>query len=203
MPRPRRVVLYDRGCTEPPFLTQSWVIGAALARIRGQVDAVHGASSWREALAWLANEGREYGLAEVQFWGHGKWGRALIGGDAIDAARIREDADTRDQLREISASLAPGALWWWRTCETFGAASGHDFAQDFGERLGCRVAGHTFIIGPWQSGLHSLAPGCRPDWPQDEGLASGTPRSPRGALWSRAWRPRTIACLRMTIPDGW
>ena len=39
------------------------------------------------------------------------------------------------------------------------SAAGHDFARAWTDFFGSRAAGHTFIIGYWQSGLHTLAPG--------------------------------------------
>jgi hypothetical protein len=69
--------------------------------------------------------------------------------------------------------------------------------------FGCRVAGHTYTIGYWQSGLHSLVPGALPDWPLDEGLAAGAPRMPTRSLASSPDAPHTISCLVGEIPDGW
>jgi hypothetical protein len=93
-------------------------------------------------------------------------------------------------------------LWWFRTCETFGCEAGHDFARRWTRFFGCRAASHTYIIGPWQSGLHILEPGQSPDWPLDEGLAEGTPDSPEKALWSTPGKPNTIFCLTSRLPDG-
>jgi hypothetical protein len=94
-------------------------------------------------------------------------------------------------------------LWWFRTCETFGALPGQRFATELADFLGARVAGHTYIIGHVQSGLHTLRPGERPTWSEDEGLREGSPDEPRRAHWSRLRAPNTITCLRGTIPDGY
>ena len=99
--------------------------------------------------------------------------------------------------------LAPGALVWFRTCETFGGAAGHDFARAFTDFFGCRAAGHTFIIGYWQSGLHLLEPGQAPHWDASEGLAKGTPERPELAAWSAMGAPNTISCMTGRVPDGW
>ena len=85
---------------------------------------------------------------------------------------------------------------WFRTCETFGTRAGHDFAARIADYLGARVAGHTFVIGYRQSGLHALTPGMRPDWSVDEGVADGTSRA-RGSSF-RA--PRTITALTPRLP---
>ncbi|MGB1700273.1 MAG: hypothetical protein ACPHRO_09985, partial [Nannocystaceae bacterium] len=89
---------------------------------------------------------------------------------------------------------------WFRTCETFGAQPGHDFARHLAAHMGARVAGHTYIIGPLQSGLHLLAPGQRPAWSDSEGLAEGTPQAPLRARWSSISAPNTITCLRRSLP---
>jgi hypothetical protein len=179
-----RVVVFDRTC---PRLGRVWAAGARLYRALGWIDAACGVASWDEAIAWAAQ--RE--IRELQYWGHGKWGQVRAGDDALHA----------DNLARLSSlRFARDALVWLRTCETFGARAGHDFAARLAAALGVRVAGHTFIIGARQSGLHALAPGARPDWPLDEGLARGTPEAPVRARWS-SWRaPRTIHALVSRLP---
>lgn len=103
-------------------------------------------------------------------------------------------------LRE---KLAPDALIWFRTCETFGARAGIALAERLADFTGARVAGHTHIIGFHQSGLHGLSPGQRADWTEDEGLLEGTPGSPRRARRSAPWRANTITCLANTVPARW
>ncbi len=103
-------------------------------------------------------------------------------------------------LRE---KLAPGALIWFRTCETFGARAGIALAERLADFTGARVAGHTHIIGLHQSGLHGLAPGQRADWAEDEGLLEGTPESPQRARRSAPWRTNTITCFASSVPARW
>src|SRR6185437_12193271 len=98
-------------------------------------------------------------IAEVQYWGHGRWGRALVAEDVLDARALGAGHPLRRGLDALRERLAPGALLWFRTCETFGASPGIDFARRLSDHLGARVAGHTYIIGFHQSGLHGLAPG--------------------------------------------
>ncbi|MEO6419774.1 MAG: hypothetical protein ABIP39_10225, partial [Polyangiaceae bacterium] len=69
--------------------------------------------------------------------------------------------------------------------------------------LAARVAGHTFIIGFHQSGLHGLAPGMRADWSPEEGLAEGSAEEPKRAKWSTPRAPRTITCLAGQVPPAW
>jgi hypothetical protein len=140
----------------------------------------------------------------VQFWGHGRWGQARIGDDVLDAAALRPGHPLHERLVRLRARMLGGreGLWWFRTCETFGRAAGHAFAAAWTRFLGCRAAGHTYVIAGWQSGLHSLLPGEEPRWPLDEGLPPGDP-APATALRSHARAPNTISFLHGHIPDGY
>lgn len=194
-----RLVIYDRTCiTTRGWMTPVWATGAALFTGLARVDAAYGVASWDEAFAYLAAQ-REP-IDELQYWGHGKWGRAFVAEDRFDASALTE---RRAQLEALRERLSPGALVWFRTCETFGAKPGHDFAQRLADFLGVRVAGHTYIIGFHQSGLHGIAPGVAPDWSVDEGLARGTPDAPEEARWSRPWAPRTVTALSRGVPARW
>ncbi|HEY5925951.1 MAG TPA: DUF4347 domain-containing protein [Kofleriaceae bacterium] len=194
-----RVVVYDKTCVKSRGrLSPIWAAGARLYRGVGRIDAVHGVASWDEALTWLATHKEP--LREIQYWGHGKWGNALVGEDVFDATALTE---RRVQLEAVRERLAPNALVWFRTCQTFGAKRGIDFAERLGDFLGARVAGHTYIIAFHQSGLRALAPGSRADWAPDEGLREGTPDDPQRAKWSRPWLPRTITALTGAIPANW
>jgi hypothetical protein len=160
----------------------------------------YGAASWGEALAWL---GALRGVDEIQYWGHGRWGRAMIDRDVLDERALTATHALHAPLRALRDRLAPGALIWFRTCETFGAARGVAFAEALADFTGARVAGHTFVIGFHQSGLHGLAPGARADWSPDEGLRDGSAADPRRARWSAPWEPRTITCLAGEVPAAW
>jgi hypothetical protein len=91
---------------------------------------------------------------------------------------------------------------WFRTCETFGADRGQRFACALGDRMGVRVAGHTFVIGVWQSGLHALDPGARPSWDPREGLVEGNAARPIRAAPSMPGAPNTITCFSGSIPES-
>jgi hypothetical protein len=175
-----------------------WSAGAQLYRALGRIDDALGVASWDEAFAWLA--ARREPIRELQYWGHGKWGTALVDNDALDVHALARRAHDLQALRE---RLVPDALVWFRTCETLGARPGHDFAMRLADTLGARVAGHTYIIGFHQSGLHGIGPGMRPDWSVDEGLAEGSPTEPKRARGSRPWVPRTITALHGAIPQSW
>ena len=177
-------------------LTTPWALGASLYRAAGRIDAARGVPSWDEALAWLAALPEP--ITELQYWGHGKWGRAFVAADTLDASAIASG-----RLHAVRANLAADALVWFRTCETLGATAGIDFAERLADHLGARVAGHTYMIGFHQSGLHGIAPGTRADWSPAEGLAEGTADAPIRARWSHRRAPRTITCLAGAVPPTW
>jgi hypothetical protein len=189
-----RVIVFDRTCVwTRGHLSPLWSSGAGLYRALGRIDAARGVASWDEALAWI--ESLDQPVRELQYWGHGKWGCALVGDDALHAASIQ-----RGRLDGLRAQLAPGALVWFRTCETLGAARGIAFAERLADFLGARVAGHTYVIGFHQSGLHAVDPGCRATWPATEGLADGDADAPLRAKRSHPWAPNTITCLHGEVP---
>lgn len=194
-----RVIVYDKTCvTTRGRLSPIWAAGSRMYRALRRVDAFLGVASWDEAFDWLGS--RREPLHEIQYWGHGRWGNVFVGEDAFDVSALRT---RRAQLDAVRERLAPDALVWFRTCETFGAARGIDLAERLADDLGARVAGHTHIIGFHQSGLHGLAPGTRADWSPAEGLAEGTPEDPQRAKWSRPWLPRTVTALHGAVPAAW
>jgi hypothetical protein len=213
--RPLRVIVYDRTCTGPawlPGLSHAWRAGGVLYDLLGRTDAIFGAASWGEALDWLADHQPQQRVAEVQYWGHGNWGCARLGGELLDARALQPGHPHHQRLRALAARLLPGdeGLFWFRTCETFGTASGQAFAQAWTRFLGCRTAGHTYVIGLWQSGLHSLGLGETPTWSPAEGLppkeapasAAAPSGAPAQALRSRPGAPNTITCFHGAVPAG-
>jgi hypothetical protein len=190
-----RALVYDR---TQRWLTRAWATGSLLYRGLGRLDQVRGVVSWDEALDWLG--GLREPISEIQYWGHGKWGCALVRGSPLD---VRSLSARRPQLEAVREHLAENALLWFRTCETFGARAGQDFAERFADFFGARVAGHTHIIGSLQSGLQGLRPGERAHWRAEEGLREGTPDAPLRAHGSAPWRPRTITALAGRVPERW
>lgn len=197
---PLRLLIFDDTCRGRPLLpglSHAWKAGRHLYGALGRLDAGHPSHSWADALDWLGTFRLGAAIAEIQFWGHGRWGEARIGGEVLDASALIEGHPLVGRLARIRARLLPGgeALWWFRTCETFGTGKGHDFARAWTRFFGCRAAGHTHMIGVWQSGLHTLLPGAQPDWPVDEGLTpTGAPAPSRPGL------PHTISFLHGRIP---
>lgn len=199
-----RLVVYDatQRDRKPRGLGLSWQYGTQLYRALGRVDAAFGARDFREALAWLAGYRGAQPVAELQFWGHGKWGAIFVDRDVLDRSVLQPNHRLHAAFQGFRERLLPNALLWFRTCETLGAVPGQDFAQSLGDATGARVAGHTFVIGFLQSGLHCLQPGDRPSWPSNEGLAKGHPAAPEQALPSAPDAPNTITCLHGNIPEG-
>lgn len=197
-----RIALYDRTCVvRRGGLTPAWALGALLYRARGWLDAAYGVASWAEALAHITAQ-REP-IRELQYWGHGVWGGARIGDELLDAAALGAAHRHRARLEAVRDRLATGALVWFRTCSTLGAARGRAFAERLADFLGARVAGHTFVIGFHQSGLRAVAPGARASWSATEGIAAGSADQPRRGAWSSPSQPRTITCLHDAVPAAW
>lgn len=205
--RPLRLMIYDRTCWggRPPGLTGSWLVGGWLYRVLGRLDAFQGFSNWSDALEWLAQVHSDRPIAEIQYWGHGNWGNVRLGAERLDVRALRVGHPLHDRLVRVRERLTPNgtALWWFRTCETFGTEAGHQFAREWTRFFDARAAGHTHVIGPWQSGLHVLAPGQEPDWPVEEGLPgtkADAKARPTRALWSKRRCPNTITFLHGRIP---
>jgi hypothetical protein len=201
-----RLLVYDRTQKDGErLLRAAWAQGARVYRALGRVDAHHGATSWEDALAWLASHRADEPIAKIQFWGHGKWGRAFIGSDAFSSESLSPSSAHAKSLEAIRARMLADekSLLWFRTCETLGARAGHDFSARLADHLGARVAGHTFVIAALQSGLHGLAPGQRPHWSAGEGLEKGTPEAPETAYWSSPGAPNTIHFMNDEVPAEW
>jgi hypothetical protein len=169
------------------FLKTSWLLGCWLQKRLGLVDAYVGVVSWDEAATWLA---RLEGVTSFQYWGHGAPGWVFLA----------EKTMPRGWLVSVKGAFAPGAIVWFRCCEVAQGRAGHEFMRALVKDAGCTVAAHTFVVGPWQSGLHTMAPGAEPTWPLDEGTGF------RDAWWPHylsPWLPRTVFCLRTRVPEGW
>src|SRR5262245_48436937 len=186
--RPLRLVVFDATDTRcrtlpartpdgsagmSPGLTPIWRAGAFLHCLARAADGRLAASSWDEALSWVARMSRERGrkVGSIQVWGHGGWGYMQLGESRLDQQALRCGhalAPAIDALRDCLAG--PEALFWLRCCSAFGHTTGRGFAKELSARLGAKVAGHTYIIGGLQSGTHSLKPGEEPGWDPREGV---------------------------------
>lgn len=181
------------------LLTRSWYAGAILYKLCRAIDLVKPAKSWAEALQWVTHIEPDKKIDMWQFWGHGLPGAAYINGEAIKSSIFDENHPLHSYLIKLRNRLHPKSTVWFRTCLTFNGKQGKEFAKLLSNFLGCRVAAHTFLIGPFQSGLHTLVPGQEPCWPDNEGLDEKTGKR----HMSYPWHPNTISCLRGSIPKGW
>jgi hypothetical protein len=184
-----RVIIYDK---KPGvgfgqwLLMASWAVGAWLHKLLGYADDVLGAESWDEALSWLQSHPGP--LSSIQYWGHGSPGVPWLAQKALPVAA----------LLPLKPKLSGDCVIWWRCCSVFQGHRGHSFASALVEGLGCTVAAHTRVIGPWQPGLHVHRPGQQISWT----LTDGT--EPLKMSWwpeyLRPWLPRTVFCLRAKLP---
>jgi len=201
-----RLLVYD--ATSRPgqgLLRSSWATGARIYRALGRIDGFYGAESWEDALRWLSVAGADRPISEVQFWGHGHWGEVLIGDERLNAASFDRGHRLRPLLDAFKKRLLDrgASLVWLRTCESFGADAGQAFAARLANELDARVAGHTYVIGALQSGLHGLRPGEVPRWRATEGIAEGTASAPRRAHVSLPEAPHTIHFMNGRFDPAW
>lgn len=182
-------------------LSHAWRAGAMGYQAVGAIDAWHPARTWSEALVWTASEARRRGapIVSLQAWGHGGFGFMAIGQTRLDRATLAPASDLAPSLDGLRAVLDPRALVWLRCCSAFGD-HGRDFARALADRLGVRVAGHTHVIGFFQSGTHALAPGEAPAWDPREGVRFED-QGAVGARGSSPMAPNTITCLETSYPD--
>jgi len=181
-----KVILYDS--SPNGAVGWSWAIGSfrpGWTRI--------GAKSWDEAAEAIGSAIFEATsklngiakLATLQIWGHGQPGEPLLAGKPMTPAF----------MRRVQVGVSPTSLVWFRMCSVFFGAKGQAFAERTANELNCRTAGHSHVIGPWQSGLYSLKPGQTPSW----AVGNGVWRSVKSG-----WRKqRTVFCTNMSFPDGW
>lgn len=185
-------MLFDRTCRGSRFrpgLSHAWAAGGRLYHRLGRIDHWYGAATWAEGLDWLSSHDR--GIAEIQFWGHGRFGGVFIEHERLDASALETHHHHHARLAAIKARMTPESLWWFRSCDVFGTDAGHDFARRWTRFFHCRAAGHTHTIGVLQSGLHMLGPDEEPTWSVTEGVTPGSDR----ARTSSVFAPNTISFL--------
>ncbi|MBI4815250.1 MAG: DUF4347 domain-containing protein [Deltaproteobacteria bacterium] len=195
-----RLLVYDATCRGPRalYLSTIWTAGARLFSGLSAYDAFFGAKSWDEALEWLATVRADEPIEEVQYWGHGNFGSIRLGAQNLELASLDPSGPFRAGLDRVRDRIVgPEALIWLRTCEAFGTRRGQDFARGLADFFGCRVAGHTYVIGWAQSGLHVLRPGEEARWSEREGLH---PHRPNRARWSGLLEPNTVPFLSARLP---
>lgn len=194
-----RLMIYDTTERAGEGLVASWFLGGKLYKLFRALDIVKPAESWEEALDWAANIGEPGQKIDVlQYWGHGAPAGVALNGKFLSLKSLKPGGFGYEGLCALKDRLHSDSIVWFRTCSTFHGSNGKEFAKELANFLGCRVAAHTFIIGPFQSGLRTLSPGEEPYWSDSEGLdADGEMRM------SMPWDVNTITCLHGFIPKGW
>lgn len=177
-----KVCIYD--AAEKSATGWSWAVGAKL--FLWSFDRVVGVRSIQESIKALSDCTKP--ITELQLWGHGAPGAPYIAGRAVD----------QFVMEAWAVYLAEVRLVWFRSRSVFFGGKGELFAMAWAKQFrgfSCIVAGHTHVVGPWQSGLYTLQHGQAPSWPKYDGDPA--------ALKSGRKQPRTIACTRMSVPKGW
>mgnify|MGYP001547377037 FL=1 len=196
------IMFFDRSDWAGDQLRFSWITGGLLYRLFGGVEVTGGFLNWQDALRWLAEVEPGQKINSIQFWGHGSPGRVWINNEYLSIRSLYPGNPHRDLLLKIKSRLTPESTIWFRCCSVFAKEEGHVFATTFSQFMNCRIAAHTHIIGPWQSGLHSILPGRQPSWSTQEGVGKN-PDGTTKILWSKPWSTNTIFCLTGKIPEGW
>lgn len=198
----KRLMIYDQTTIvdgldlKTDALAYSWALGGELYRSLRSLDKIKGVSSWNEALNWILIEGKKEPISMIQYWGHGSPGCAHIGLDVL------VNNDTWDnEIKEISTYLTDDCLFWFRTCATFAGIHGQKFAKDFANKICCRVAGHTYNINFFHSGLHAVLPNESPTWSTNEGVESFIDNH-YILKKSSIFAPSTIICLQANLPKN-
>jgi hypothetical protein len=203
------LLVYDKTCTRWwGLLRWTWVLGTWLYVFFGRAQARYGAESWDDALDWLISQAKpQLPIHEIQFWGHGSPGRAVIGTTFLGVGT--SFALRSPRLAHLGSMMAANGHFWFRTCSTFAGDNGQRLARMMAMALQRRVAGHTFIIWKWHSGLRVVqAPNEQKPipnipWDPSEGILRGTPALPLQMAYGKLTSPRTISCWRTRIPQRW
>jgi hypothetical protein len=182
-----KVVIYDAS-SKAGWVGNSWVLGGRLYRALRKVDIVIPILLWEQVGVEL-QKFPDYSIKDLQFWSHGHPGGVSINGESVNNNNINPVF-----WGAISRKLRGDGRVWFRTCATFSGYAGHDFAKKLADTMDRTVVGHTYIIGPFQSGLHAHEPGREPNWSPQEGLEVRKDGS-AGIKMSGPFQPNTVTCL--------
>jgi hypothetical protein len=157
-PGERRFVVYSRG---QGWLTTSWIVLAPLWSGATTVPT----DSVREAVdGVLAALGPDETIGSLQLWSHGNPGWVLVGKEHLVTRDFEASSPAsggtagQRELARLRPRISPTSFVYFRTCLTFRGLAGRGFARAAARFLGCRVAGHTEVIGPRQPGYLEFDP---------------------------------------------
>ena len=169
----QRIIVYD-ATSANGLLGLTWNAAALLAMAKHSCIIIP-ATSWDDCVEKLL---QHRDVDEVQFWGHGWNGQALIGDDRLTVDRLRSD---KWQRLGNAGVIRTSGLIWFRTCNTFNTDIGRTFAETLANTFHCKAAGHTVIIHVTQEGLNWVEPGQRADW--HDGTGKGCFATDLGSHW--------------------
>lgn len=184
----------------PVGLTHSWFAGGKLYRLLRWVDTSAGFDNWGDALDWALSFDQP--IQQIQVWGHGSPGKSWLKDEPLHRNSIRRGPHA-ERLKAISERMTDDGVIWFRNCSVFCGSRGRNFAKMWANGMNCRIAAHTHVIGAWQSGLHTIGPGEEPSWPENEGIAKGTPDRVEKCKNSLPWLDNTVFMITSGIPKGW
>jgi hypothetical protein len=185
----KKAVVIDAN-PEKSGLDVAWKLGAWRSKGWKGFDKVVDAITWPQAMKDLGPVPYD----EIQFYGHAFPGSFCIG----------EDKKLTDEdLLSLARHVHKGSLVWLRGCAAFHGEAGHALAKRMVEILDCRVAAHTYIIGPFHSGGRSLRPGAEPAWSVKEGVSDKVRKSGWKIKSSGPFEPNTMTCLATSFPESW
>ena len=98
------VLVYDAACRGPGptrWLGRAFAIGRHTHALARPWDLVVPARTWSDAIDGVLAGCEHAGIADLQYWGHGKWGRVLIGADSLDGDAISPGGPMHDRLSLI------------------------------------------------------------------------------------------------------
>jgi hypothetical protein len=190
-------------------LVSSWVAGAArMLMLRRNTAVAIGAATWESALPRMVEAARRRStrIGSVQVWGHGAPGRMLLGPTSeFTVASLRPAHVHHEALVQLREHLVDGAWWWFRGCSVIAGHRGQRFATMLAAHMQVDVVGHTYTIGPYQSGGHAVRPGqaAQDVYDEMEGIAKGTAQKPQSFKMSGADEPNTVFATALNPPAGW
>lgn len=196
------IMIYDSSDWAGKQLRFSWITGGKFYKLFHSIEHHAGFDNWQEAFEWILSVEPDRKINSIQFWGHGSPGRVWINGDALSIRSLTEQSQHYIMLKKLKDRMAKDSVIWFRSCNVFSASEGRFFSIAFCQFMQTKIAGHTYIVGPWQSGLHTIKPGQRPSWDLSEGLKK-TEDGKIKKLWSTPWEKNTVFCLNNKIPEGW
>ena len=182
-----KVVIYDASFGAG-WVGNSWVLGGRLYRALRRVDLVIPVLLWDQVLPELRKV-PDFSIKDLQFWSHGHQGGVSINGESVNNFNLNPAF-----WAAVGKKLRADGRVWFRTCATFSGHYGHEFAKKVADTMDRTVVGHTYIIGPFQSGLHVHVPGREPSWSPQEGMEVRKDGS-IGIKMSGPFQPYTVTCL--------